>query len=413
MSSATVFEGDNTAEITIFVPAKRKWRSEQILRKTQQILATLPEAEAVVVPQQSALQTSLGSDSAPLMIEVSGEDLGQLQLLTSAVTGQLQELPELQQIQTPFTAGQPQIQLVLDRDRLSLLKVDLDELRSELEQQLQGVDAGTWEQSGEQQQISIKLPRVHKQDLANLMVGRVRLDEIADIKSIAAPREITRRNQVRSSQITALLAGSVPFDRAMASVREKISRIQLPPNYSIQITGEEFKRAESFAGLRFALLLSILLVYMVMAAEFESLLHPFTILLTIPLAGIGAVLTFYIFGKSFNMMAYIGIIMLGGIAVNNSILLVDAIMQFRRQGMELREAILLAGQNRIRPILITSLTTIFGMLPLSLGFGEGAALRSPLALAVMGGLITSTLMSLVVIPCVYQAFETIKMKVTR
>src|SRR5690606_38684139 len=179
----------------------------------------------------------------------------------------------------------------------------------------------------------------------------------------------------------------------------------LLPNYRIMVTGEEEKRQESMSSLGFALLLSVVLVYMVMASQFESLIHPFTILLTIPLAVVGSLLIFFIMGKSLNIMALIGIIMLAGIAVNNAIILVDRINQLIREGMERQEAILLAGQQRIRPIFMTSLTTILALVPLTIGFGESASLRSPMALAVIGGLITSTLLTLVVIPCVYDILD--------
>jgi len=145
----------------------------------------------------------------------------------------------------------------------------------------------------------------------------------------------------------------------------------------------------------------------VLASQLESLVHPFTIILSIPLAGVGAVLIFFLLGKSFNIMAYIGIIMLAGIAVNDSIILVDAISQLKREGLALRDAIIEAGQRRIRPILMTSLTTILALLPLTVGIGEGASLRAPMALAVIGGLITSTLLTLVVIPCVYEVMDSI------
>ena len=161
-------------------------------------------------------------------------------------------------------------------------------------------------------------------------------------------------------------------------------------------------------NLGFALILSIVLVYMVMASQFESLIHPFTILLTIPLALVGTIFTFFIFGKTMNMMAVIGIIMLGGIAVNNAIILVDRINQLMAGGLDRKSAIVQAGQQRIRPILMTSLTTILGLLPLTIGFGESASLRSPMALAVIGGLTTSTLLTLVVIPCVFDVIDRLK-----
>jgi HAE1 family hydrophobic/amphiphilic exporter-1 len=171
------------------------------------------------------------------------------------------------------------------------------------------------------------------------------------------------------------------------------------------VTGEEEKRQESMRNLGFALILSIVLVYMVLASIFESLIHPFTVLLTIPFAIVGSILLFFILGRTFNIMAIIGVIMLAGIAVNNSIILIDRINQIRRGGANRRDAIILGGQQRLRPILMTTLTTILALIPLTIGFGQSVQLRSPMALAVIGGMITSTLMTLVVIPCVYDIID--------
>ena len=189
-----------------------------------------------------------------------------------------------------------------------------------------------------------------------------------------------------------------------------LNAINTRPQYRIQLTGEEQKRTESFASLKFALLLSIALIYMVLAAQFESLRHPFTILLTIPLAAVGAIVIFFVLGMPLNIMAYIGIIMLVGIAVNDSIILVDAINQLRRDGAALDEAILDAGQRRIRPIIMTSLTTILALLPLTFGYGDSASLRAPMALAVIGGLVTSTILTLVVIPCAYYVIDGLRLR---
>jgi HAE1 family hydrophobic/amphiphilic exporter-1 len=180
----------------------------------------------------------------------------------------------------------------------------------------------------------------------------------------------------------------------------------------MEFTGEELKRKESMSNLSFALILSLILVFMVLAAQFESIIQPFVIMLTIPLAGVGTILTFFLFGKSLNMMAYIGIIMLAGIAVNNAILLIDRINQLRENGLEKKEAIVTASAQRIRPILMTSLTTILALLPLTIGIGESASLRSPLALAVIGGMVSSTLLTLAVVPCVYWVFDSLSSKIS-
>ena len=195
------------------------------------------------------------------------------------------------------------------------------------------------------------------------------------------------------------------FDQVIKKLETQVSEIELPPNYKISVTGEELLRKEYLENLSFALILSVILVYMVLASQFESLIHPFTILLTIPMAGVGAILIFFFLGNPLNIMAYIGIIMLVGIAVNDSIILVDAINQLKRDGQKTIDAIIGAGQQRIRPIIMTSLTTILALLPLTIGFGESASLRSPMALAVIGGLVTSTILTLIVIPCVYAVFD--------
>jgi HAE1 family hydrophobic/amphiphilic exporter-1 len=197
----------------------------------------------------------------------------------------------------------------------------------------------------------------------------------------------------------------IPLDHIVKKVNKQLAGIALPEHYEMEITGEEQKRKESFGNLKFALILSIILVYMVMASLFENLLHPLTIMLTLPLAFTGPVLLFLAIGESFNLMAYIGIIILAGIAVNNSIILVDAIRRFQWQGMTKRMAIIQAGQNRIRPIVMTSLTTILTLLPLTIAFGQSAELRASMAWAVIGGLFTSTLLTLVTIPCVYYIFQ--------
>jgi HAE1 family hydrophobic/amphiphilic exporter-1 len=231
---------------------------------------------------------------------------------------------------------------------------------------------------------------------------------VATIQVVSAPKEIIRTNQNRVGQVTAQIRSDVSFNKVVSDLNAQFAQITLPPGYYIRQAGEETKRQESMGNLRFALILSLILVYMVMASQFESLIHPFTIILTVPLAAVGTILLFFFMGESMNIMALIGLVMLIGIAVNNSIILVDAILQLRRGGLTRTEAILQAGHQRIRPILMTSLTTILALLPLTFGFGESASLRAPMALAVIGGLFTSTTLTLIVIPCVYDVLDRFK-----
>ncbi|MBN2357200.1 efflux RND transporter permease subunit [candidate division KSB1 bacterium] len=407
-SQKEVFENENSATIKLILK-EEGFSAQHILDRINIILAAVPDMEAQVVQEQTAVQMSLGTEIAPLIVEVSGQELERIQALTDQIGERLASMPQLNNIRTSFDKGRPEVEVVIDRNRAGMLNVNLDDVIGQLQDQLMGKEAGQWDYRGEMQDITLRMPPVDLAQLGDVVVNsnntQVRLDEIADIRFITAPREISRRNQVRIGTVTAHIVSDEPFDHVVKAAEEKLSDIPLPADYRIRITGEEEKRQDAFGNLKFALILSIILVYMVLASEFESLLHPFTIILTIPLAAVGSVLLFFILGKSFNMMAYIGIIMLAGIAVNDSIILVDAILQHRRNGMVLREAVLAAGQQRIRPILITSLTTILAMVPLTIGFGQGVALREPLALAVIGGLTTSTILTLVVIPCVYETLE--------
>ncbi|UCE05855.1 MAG: efflux RND transporter permease subunit [bacterium] len=409
---SSIFEDENTATMKVILNQDHKISSDEFISRLSKALADIPDIEMQFIQEQTALQTTLGTESAPIAVEVKGEDLQILQQLTEQVKQKIQPMKELFNLETSFDEGRPEVDVVLDRVKAGIYNVSIDNISSQLQDQLIGRNAGQWENEGELQDITIKLPYLSVNQIEDITIEsgdqKIRLDELARIRKSNAPKEINRRNQARIGKVTAHLQTDRPFDHVVRQIEQKIDEIDFPPEYQYQITGEEQKRKDAFQNLKFALILSIILVYMVMASQFESLIHPFTILLTIPLAGVGAILIFFILGKSLNIMAYIGIIMLAGIAVNDSIILVDAINQLKREGLSRKEAIIEAGQRRIRPIIMTSLTTILALLPLTFGFGEGAALRSPMALAVIGGLITSTLLTLVVIPCVYLVLDQVR-----
>jgi len=400
-----LFEDENTATITLILNKDRSMSSNEIIDLLDGKLAAIPDVEFQYVAGESSLQMTLGTDEAPIVVQVRGEDLEVLQDLSNQVKRKMAAMDELFNVETSFDEGRTEINVVLDRVRAGMLNVGIETVASELQNYLSGAQAGEWEAGGELKDITLRLPDVSVSQLADIEIvsgsQRIRLDDIANIEYSTAPKEIDRSNQMRVGIITAHLRSERPFNAVVSDIRSQLSDIPLPADYRLDFSGEEQKRQEAFANLKFALLLSIILVYMVMASQFESLVHPFTILLSIPLAMTGVVIIFLLVGKSFDIMALIGVIMLAGIAVNDSIILVDAINQLKREGAAVRNAIIEAGQRRIRPIIMTSLTTILALLPLTFGFGEGAALRQPMALAVIGGLVTSTLLTLVVIPCVY------------
>lgn len=367
--------------------------------------------------EETALQSILGTDESPLVVQLRGEDLDVLESLTADVISKLENIDGVFNISSSIEGGAPEVEIIIDRYRAGLMNVDVSTLINRVSEKLQGVNAGQMNIKGELTDITLKLGDISLKDLENLSIEvnntEVLLKELADIKIGTAPREILHDNQNRIVKITAELGQDLPLDQMAVVIDEDLSKIDFPAEYTFKISGEEAMRKDSMGNLMFALLLSLILVYMVLAAQFENLIHPFTILLTVPIAVVGAVAVFYFQGQALNIMAIIGIIMLVGIAVNDSIILVDAINQFRRDGMLLKESIIAAGQRRIRPIIMTTLTTILALLPLTFGFGESAALRSPMAWAVIGGLSTSTLLTLVVIPCIYMLFGQIGMKLLK
>ncbi len=409
---SAVFQGENTAEIKVMLKGDSKLSTESIIKTMDNLTSNIEGLELSFSQEESALQSILGTDEAPVVVEVRGEDMDEIERITDLVKAKMLEMNGLFNVQTSIEDGAPEVEVKVDRVRAGMYDVDISTVISQLEEQLEGMNAGELEKNGEMKDITIKVPEKDLAEIGSLLITSgdqiFRLSEIADITYGVAPKEIFRRNQNRIGKVTAQMEKGIALDHVANEIRLGTADIDMLPNYRIMVTGEEEKRQESLQNLTFALLLSIVLVYMVLASQFESLIHPFTILLTIPLAVVGTIVIFFALGKTFNIMAIIGVIMLVGIAVNDSIILVDRINQLIREGMNRKDAIIQAGQQRIRPIIMTSLTTILALLPLTIGFGESASLRSPMALAVVGGLVTSTLLTLVVIPCVYDVLDRLK-----
>jgi len=405
----SVFEGENTAELKVILSKKAQITADQVIATIDRLTAGIPDLEVTFSKEETALKTILGSDEAPVVVEIKGEEMDQIEEIALTVKARMDSLPGLFNIQSSIENGAPEVEVVIDRIKAGMYNLNVNTVVTQLQDQLQGKTAGQLEQGGEMRDITIKLPETRLSEISNMVIRSgtqmFRLTEIADIRYGESPREIFRRNQNRIGKITAQMEPGVALEHMATKIRKATGEISLPPEYSIEVTGDEAKRQESMGSLGFALLLSIILVYMVLASIFESLIHPFTVLLTIPFAVVGSILTFFLLGRTMNIMAVIGIIMLAGIAVNSSIILIDRINQLIRGGMDRRNAIIMAGQQRLRPILMTTATTILALIPLTIGFGESAQLRSPMALAVIGGLVSSTLLTLVVIPCVYDLLD--------
>ena len=408
---------ENFANIKVFLKNEYASVTEEAIRSVEQYLKTIPELEVSFSQEESALQASLGTSDAPFVLEVKGKEYSEIEKIVNESKEALMNNSGLYNITTSLDQGTQEVEVSVDRFKTSYYNVSVDAVINQIKSYLSGTSAGTMEKDGEMKDITIRLGDLTLHQLEDLLITagsvKVPLSSLATVKIVLSPTKITRRDQSRTSYVYAMVNKSKSFDKIVKDAGESLKSVPLPANYRIQITGEELMRKESMSNLTFALILSIILVFMVLAAEFESIIQPFVILLTIPLAAVGTILTFFLLGKTLNMMAYIGIIMLGGIAVSNAIILIDRINQLRQTGLNKKDSIITAGSQRIRPILMTSLTTIFALVPLTIGIGESASLRSPMALAVIGGMITSTILTLIVIPCVYWVFDSFGDIITR
>jgi len=408
LNASELLADENSATIQVVLQPKAAARMEGLIRRLDGDLSGTPDLTVQFAREQTTLQATLGTGRAPLVVEIKGKDLKVLGNLADGLKERLKSLPELADVITSFQAGRPEIDIEIDKEEASRNSLRSDTIGNQIKRLLAGNELGEMEEKGEYLKIMLKSPEFTIGELDGLMIEgtggrRIPLRDVARLTRTESPREIIRNNQVRVAEVRAQISGAgASFDQIVAKVRAETAKTALPQDYSMSVTGEEALRRDSFKNLKFALILAIVLVYMVMAAQFESLIHPFVILLTLPLAGVGAVWIHLLLGLHLNIMSIIGIIMLVGIAVNNAIILIDFINQSRRAGMAFDEAIVYAGRMRIRPILMTSTTTVLGILPMTIGIGEGASLRAPLALAVTGGLVTSTLLTLVVIPALYR-----------
>ncbi|HET8817320.1 MAG TPA: efflux RND transporter permease subunit [Pseudidiomarina sp.] len=346
--------------------------------------------------------------SSPITIEITGYDLQLLQQSAEQLAAQLSAADRFTDIRVNMTDGQPELAVFFDHARLAqygLTSADVAEL---LATKIGGRVATQFSLADRKIDILVRSQAVDRnsiRDLEQLIINpgaerEIPLTAVATVTPIVGPSEITRVDQQR----TALVEANFTYGDLGAAVehaQQLLAESSLPLTITAYVAGQNEEMQASFQSLQFALILAVFLVYLVMASQFESLLHPLFILFTVPLAGAGSVLGLWLLGTELSIIVFIGLIMLAGIVVNNAIVLVDRINQLRVEGFERFEAVFTASQNRLRPILMTMLTTVLGLLPLALGLGEGAEIRAPMAISVIAGLVFSTLLTLLFIPCLY------------
>lgn len=412
-----VFRGSNSGTMQVHFTGARPPDPKAVAKALEKVTEGMAGLQLDFSSGASVLRTVLGVDEAPVVVEVRGSDLEILGRLAEEVAHRMRQVPQLLNVKTSLGEGAPELEVVVDRLRAGLYDIDVQTVINTLKERLSGRESGAMAMGGDLRTIVLRLPSLSKEALEDVMIRKgkatVRLGDVATVREERSPQAVLRRDQTRVVRVSADMAPGATLDKVTAQLQQALGSVTLPQDYRLRIAGEEARRRASMHELALALLLSVILVYMVLASQFESLLHPFTILLTVPLAGVGTVVLFFLLGRPLDIMAIIGVILLAGIAVNDSIILVDRILQLQREGMSRRQAIAEAGRQRLRPILMTSLTTIFALVPLIIGVGENVALRSSMALAVIGGMTTSTLLTLVVIPCAYDILEGVKERTGR
>ena len=350
--------------------------------------------------------------STPLEIEIAGFELDRLSELAEQLRRTLAASPRFADVRTSVEEGNPEIQIVFDQEKAARLGLVVRDIADTVVAKVRGEIATRYTWRDKKVDVLVRSVDTRASSLAeieNLIINPesdrpVPLKAVAEIRMAIGPAEIRRADQSRVAIVSANLSFG-DLASATEELRQIVAGLPLGPGISATVAGQSAEMQDSFRSMMLTLAMAVFLVYLVMASQFESLLHPFVILFTIPLALVGAVWALWLTGTTVSVVAFIGLIMLAGIVVNNAIVLVDLINQLRRTGARLHDAIMEAGRARLRPILMTTLTTVLALLPMALGFGEGAEVRTPMAITVIGGLVVSTLLTLLVIPVVYSLLD--------
>lgn len=385
--------------------------SQEFVQRIKSVVkpAELEGGDVEYVLQESEFQSAFQS-SAPIVLEVKGPELFVLEKTAKQLGQVISTVPGVYGVRDSIIPPSPEVKVTVIKDRASTYNLSVSDIALTSQTALKGYTATKFKQHGREIDVKVRLRQQDRGDLSKVRQLLVHsplgldlpLQEVAFLGTGKGPTEIKRLSQQRTVLVYANL-----FKRGLSEVvkdiNAKLKATKIPYGYSVRVTGEFEQMQESFTSLVFVLVLSILAVYMIMAAQFESLWQPFVIMFTVPLSLIGVALALFVTHTSLGAMVILGIIILGGVVVNNGIVLIDFVNQMRAQGMEAEAALIEASKVRLRPILMTAMTTVLGLIPLALGLGEGTEIQSPMAITVMGGLTVSTFLTLVVIPTVYLA----------
>jgi HAE1 family hydrophobic/amphiphilic exporter-1 len=408
--------GSNTGEMRIALKpvAERKRSSEEIAAALRRKLTHIPGVTVRTRAGQGLFLLRIGTSGGDKVeLEVRGHDLEMSDALAQRVQEVVENVPGITDAKISRETGNPEELILVDRHKAADMRLTILKIAKMLQTALSGTAASYFREAGNEYMIRVKLADMDKKDLQEILDlsltnadgEPVILRNVVNAQPRRGPVLIQRKDQERVVYVSANISGR-DMGSVLADIQRGLRNVPVPKDFSIVFGGDYEEQQKAFRELMMSFVLALVLVYMVMASLYESLRYPLVVMFSVPLAGIGVILMLFLTNTTFNVQSFIGCIMLGGIAVNNAILLVDHINLLRRRDqMPLRAAIEEAGRRRLRPIMMTATTTILAMTPLALGIGEGGEAQAPMARAIIGGLLSSSLITLVVIPTVYALFE--------
>ncbi len=407
LDASAVSGGQNVGQLNITMRPGTTAADELAAMETARgVLEDVPDAQYALERPQ------LFTFSTPLEIEIYSSSLDDIQTVSDQLVRRMLDSDTFNDVESTLREGYPEVQIAFDQQRAAALGLTVPDIANSVVQKVKGDIPTEFTLRDKKVDIRVRVgedARNSVEDIENIVVNpqserQVRLSTVAEVFLGIGPADIQRIGQQR----VAIISATVPdgdLGAAAAEVRDLLADIPHPSGVKAIVGGQNEEMEASFRSLQFALALALIMVYLVMASLFESLLHPFIIMFTIPLAGVGAVVSLILTGTSVSVVVFIGLILLVGIVINNAIVLIDRVNQLRAAGMPKVEALVQGAHQRLRPILMTTLTTVLGLLPMAIGLGEAAELRTPMAITVIGGLLVSTFLTLVVIPVVYDVID--------
>jgi len=392
--------------------SERLLSAKQLIDSTRVLVADIPGAIISIAAQKGE-----GGGEKPIELSIRGDDLDELTKIAHSAQQIMYKIPGTVDVENSLEEGKPEIKVEIDRRLADDLALSLYQIPVTVRSLIEGEVVSTYKDGDEEYDVRIRLDDKYRSSMASLERILVLSDKdlpngdkllvplgrVAKLQKSSSIGQYNRFDRQREVRVNANVASWAFAGTVSSEIMEEVALIDLPPGYSVNLVGEQEMMEESFTNILKALFLAVIFIYLLLASQYESFFDPLSIMISLPLSLVGAILG--LVGSSFSIMSLIGIVLLMGLVTKNAILLIDFVKQEREKGVSRTEAILKAGPIRLRPILMTTLATVFGMLPLALGLGPGAEFRSPMAKAVIGGMLSSTLLTLVVVPVVYTLID--------